>query len=104
MSAVMAPPFMVRCETELQVFFLSIANILSLSLYPKPQLFPDGGLYVHRSGATIFAGGLYVTKNGFTVHDGGALIRSKLNNLSFALNLKLKGSLVDLRNREVWVL
>jgi len=61
----------------------------------------DGGLYVHRSGATVFAGGLYVTKNGFTVHDGGALIRSKLNNLSFALNLKLKGSLIDLQNRAV---
>jgi hypothetical protein len=44
-----------------------------------------------------------VTKNGFTVHDGGALIRSKLNNLSFALNLKLKGSLIDLQNRAVRV-
>lgn len=61
----------------------------------------DGGLYVHRSGATIHQGGLYVTKNGFTVHDGGALIRSRLLNLSYALNLKLKGDLTDMTNIEV---
>lgn len=43
-----------------------------------------------------------MSKNGLTVQDGGALIRSKLNNLSYALNLKLKGDLTDLRNREVF--
>jgi hypothetical protein len=32
MSAVMAPPFMVRCETELQVFFCQLL-IFSLSHY-----------------------------------------------------------------------
>ena len=56
---------------------------------------------MHRSGMTVFAGGLYVTKNGFTVQDGGALIRSKLHNISYALNLKLKGDLRDIANREV---
>jgi hypothetical protein len=56
---------------------------------------------VHRSGATVQQGGLYVTKNGFTVHDGGALIRSRLSNLSYALNVKLKGSLDDWANLNV---
>jgi len=85
--------------------WLSSASLhaMCLRLFTQCCLFlcADGGLYVHRAGMTVFAGGLYVTKNGLTVHDGGALIRSKLSNLSYALNLKLKGNLLDLKNREV---
>ena len=49
-----------------------------------------GGLWVTHDGATIYKGGLFVANTGLTVHDGGALIRSKLNNMSYALNVKLK--------------
>jgi hypothetical protein len=64
----------------------------------------DGGMYVHRGGMTVFGGGLYVTTSGLTVHDGGALIRGRLSNTSFALNLKLKGNLADLESRKVFEL
>ena len=52
----------------------------------------EGGLWVSNDGATIYKGGLFVAKSGLTVHDGGALIRSKLSNMSYALNVKLKVS------------